>query len=176
MLRTTNPETKRLIPGHLNPQLHCSANPKYWNIITGLCMPYIKLRAIRIRRSVTCCLRCQVTAKSSRTRIKGNTHNRSFEESAVTTLWALMWNICKSDYYGSFISLLTGRCISVKSTLLWQALQNSRLWRMNSQTLQIQIWIVQHSGKKGRLADLQNTVQFALSFVLHLRHFLYSQD
>ena len=143
MKRTANPETQRRIPGDLNPQLHCCANLKCLNIITWLCMPYINPRAIRIRCSVTSCMRSKVTAMCSRARI---THNRSLEGSAVTKL--LIWSICKSDYYGSPISLLTGRCISVKSTLLWQALQNSWLWKMNSQTLYIQIWIVKHSGKK----------------------------
>ena len=143
MSRTINPETQHRIPRDLKPQLHSCVNIRCWNFIMGLSMPYINLCAIRIKRSVTSCMRSKVTAMCSRERI---THSRSLVESAVTT--PLIWSICKSDYYGSSLSLLTDRCISVKSTLLSQALQNSRLWKMNSQTLYIQIWIVQHSGKK----------------------------
>jgi hypothetical protein len=91
--------------------------------------------AIIFHTQSICCMRCTFTAVCSRVRITRITHNRPLEERAVSTLWGLIWSICKSDYYGSFISLLTGRCIYVKSTLPWQALQNSRLWRMNSQSL-----------------------------------------
>ena len=131
-------------------------------LYNGTCMPYINPPAIRIKRSVTSCMRSKVTAMCSRERI---THNRSLEECAVTT--PLIWSICKSDYYGSSLSLLTGRCISVKSTLLSQALQNSRLWKMNSQTLYIQIWIVQHSGKNAaeQIYKITSNLHFSLRYI-----------
>jgi len=102
MTRTTNPETQRSIPGDLKPQLHYCANLKCCNIMWP-CMPYINPRAIRIRCRVTFCMRSKVNAMCSRARI---THNRALEGSAVTEL--LIWSICKSDYCGSPISLLTG--------------------------------------------------------------------